>query len=114
LPEVSLPELGALMASAADVLGDALFGLHCAQAMPRGSYGLLEFALRAAPSGRVAMEQLSRYGSLINPLVRWIIEDDGKEIALHHRAPHQDGVGRQANIFTVARIVAIAREMLGD
>ena len=114
LPEVSLAELGALMESAAAALGDPLFGLHCAQAMPRGSYGLLEFALRAAPTGRKAMEQLAAYGGLINPLVRWILEEDGGEVALHHRAPRKDGVGRQANTFTVVRITAIAREMLGD
>lgn len=114
LPEVSLPELGALLESAAAALGDPMFGLHCAQAMPRGSYGLLEFALRAAPTGRRAMEQLAGYGAIINPLVRWTVEVDGGEVALHHRAPRKDGVGRQANVFTVARIVAIAREMLGD
>jgi len=114
LPEVSLKELGALMEGAADALGDPLFGLHCAMGMPRGSYGLLEFALRAAPTGRRAMEQLVEYGAIINPLVRWSIEEDGDEIALHHRAPMKDGVGRHANTFTVARITAIAREMLGE
>lgn len=114
LPEVSLKELGALMEAAATALGDPLFGLHCALMMPRGSYGLLEFGLRAAPTGRKAMEQLASYGALINPLVRWTIEEDGGEVALHHRAPQKEGVGRQANMFTVARITAIAREMLGD
>lgn len=114
LPEVSLKELGALMESAAAALGDPLFGLHCAQAMPRGSYGLLEFGLRAAPTGRRSMQQLVEYGAIINPLVRWSIEEDAVEVALHHRAPQAGGVGRQANIFTVARITAIAREMLGE
>lgn len=114
LPEVSLPELGALLADVAKELNDPLFGLHCAQAMTRGSYGLLEFGLRSAPTLRIAMEQLATYGALINPLVRWSTEEDGAELSLHHRAPHKGGVGRQGNIFTVARILQIAREMMGD
>lgn len=113
LPEVTLEELGALLSDAAEMLGDPLFGLHCAQAMPRGGYGLLEFALRSAPTGRRAIEQLAEYGPLINPLVRWTLEVDGDEVALHHRAPRKGGVGRHGNMFTVARILAISREMLG-
>ena len=114
VPEVSLPELGALLTDVAKDLGDPLFGLHCAKAMTRGSYGLLEFGLRSAPTLRLAMEQLGTYGALINPLVRWSTEADSDELSLHHRAPHRGGVGRQGNIFTVARIVQIAREMMGD
>lgn len=113
-PEVSLDELGAFLTDAAKVLGDPLFGLHCAQGMSRGAYGLLEFGLRSAPTGRLSMEQLARYGALINPLVRWSLEVDGDEVALHHRAPKKGGVGRQGNFFTVTRILQIAREMLGD
>ena len=114
VPEVSLPELGALLTDVAKDLGDPLFGLHCAKAMTRGSYGLLEFGLRSAPTLRLAMEQLGTYGALINPLVRWSTEADGDELSLHHRAPQRGGVGRQGNIFTVARILQIAREMMGD
>lgn len=113
-PEVSLDELGALLGDAAKLLGDPLFGLHCAKGMARGAYGLLEFGLRSAPTGRLAMEQLARYGALINPLVRWSLEVDGDEVALHHRAPKKGGVGRQGNVFTVTRILQIAREMMGD
>jgi len=35
------------------------------------------------------------------------------EVSLHHRSPRKGGLGPQANIFTVARIVQISREMLG-
>lgn len=114
VPEVSLPELGSLLADVAKELGDPLFGLHCAQAMTRGSYGLLEFGLRSAPTMRIAMEQLATYGALINPLVRWSTEAEGDELSLHHRAPQKGGVGKQGNVFTVARILQIAREMLGE
>lgn len=114
VPEVSLAELGAILADASKELNDPLFGLHCAQAMTRGSYGLLEFGLRSAPTLRIAMEQLGTYGALINPLVRWSTEAEGDELSLHHRAPQKGGVGRQGNIFTVARILQIAREMMGE
>ena len=114
MPEVSLPELGALLTDVSNELGDPLFGLHCAQAMTRGSYGLLEFGLRSAPTLRIAMEQLGTYGALINPLVRWSTEADGEELSLHHRPPQKGGVGRQGNVFTVTRMLQIAREMMGD
>lgn len=112
--EVTLEELGAVLAEAGALSGDPLFGLHCAQAMPRGAYGLLEFALRAAPTGRQALEQLASYGALINPLVRWTLEADAHEVALHHRAPRRGGMGAHGNVFTVARVLRISREMLGD
>ncbi len=112
--DVSLTELGQVLTDAAKTLEDPLFGLHAALAMPRGSYGLLEFALRCAPTGRKAMEQLSAFGALINPLVRWLVEVDGDEVLLHHRAPRKGGVGEQGNIFTVARILQTSREMLGQ
>lgn len=111
--EVSLADLEAILEQAARSSGDPLFGLHAAQAMPRGGYGLLEFALRCAPTARRAMEQLAQYGALINPLVRWSLELEGDEVALCHRPPRRGGVGRQGNVFTVARILQIAREMLG-
>lgn len=114
VPDVTLAELGALLHDAEVLLGDPLFGLHCAQAMTRGSYGLTEFGLRSAPTLRIAMEQLGTYGALINPLVRWTTEAEGDGLSLHHRAPRKGGVGRQGNIFTVARLVQIAREMMGD
>jgi AraC-like DNA-binding protein len=114
MPEVSLDELGAILADAAKLLKDPLFGLHCAVAMPRGSYGLMEFGLRSAPTGRVAMEQLATFGALLNPLVRWSLEVDGDEVSLHHRAPRKGGMGAAGNVFTVARILQISREMLGD
>ncbi|MFO0599960.1 MAG: AraC family transcriptional regulator ligand-binding domain-containing protein [Myxococcaceae bacterium] len=113
-PEVSLDELGGILADAAKLLGDPLFGFHCALGMSRGAYGLLEFGLRSAPTGRIAMEQLATYGALINPLVRWSLELDGDEVSLHHRAPRPGGVGRHGNFFTVTRILQIAREMMGD
>jgi AraC-like DNA-binding protein len=111
--EVSLAELQGLLEDAAKLTGRATFGLDCALAMPRGGYGLLEFALRSAPTARVAVEQLARYGALINPLVRWSVEVDGDEVSIVHRPPRRGGVGRQGNVFTLARIVQIAREMLG-
>lgn len=113
-PEVTLGELGALFTEAAALLKDPDFGLHCAQRLPRGAYGLMEFAIRSAPTGRIALEQLATYGVLINPLVRWHLETDGDELLFHHRAPRANGVGKQANVFTVARILQVAREMLGD
>ncbi len=103
-----------LMDAAAKLVGDELFGLHLAAAMPRGAYGLLEFALRSAPDARTALEQLVRYGALINPAVRFWLEPGDDELAIHHRLPEDpQGIGRHGNLFTVARLFAIGREMVG-
>ncbi|MBS2015377.1 MAG: AraC family transcriptional regulator ligand-binding domain-containing protein [Deltaproteobacteria bacterium] len=111
---VSLDDIERLLEGGAKRLADPLFGLHVAEAMPRGAYGFVEFCLRSAPTGRRGLEQLAAFGPVINPLVRWGIEADGDEVAIVHRPQRRGGVGRQGNLLTVARIVRTARELLGS
>jgi AraC-like DNA-binding protein len=112
---ISVSAFRNLLETAAKQVGDPLFGLHLAAALPRGAYGLLEFALRSAPTARAALEQLVRYGALINPAARFWLEPTETEVALHHRLPEDPkGVGRHGNLFTVARLYAIGKEMVGD
>lgn len=104
-----------LLEETAERLGDPLLGLHLAQAMPRGAYGVLEFAARSAPTGRAALEQLAQFGALINPAARFWLEPSGRKLLLHHRLPDDPkGVGEQGNLFTVARLLNTGREMMGE
>jgi hypothetical protein len=104
-----------LMSDASKAAGDPLLGLHIAIAMPRGAYGLIEFALRSAPTGRAALDQLARFGPLINPAARFWVEPMDGCVALHHRLPTEPGgVGPHGNLFTVGRLVVMAREMMGE
>ena len=48
---------------------DPLLGLHLAQRIRRGAYGLLEFACRSAPTVGEALRRIVRYISLSNELV---------------------------------------------
>lgn len=103
------------MDAAAEQLKDPLFGLHCAVGLPRGAYELVEFALRSAPSLRVILEQLDQFGDRINPAARFSVERSEGEVRIHHRVLEQkQGVGEHGNVFTIARLVLIARELLGD
>ncbi len=114
-PALTTASFRKLMDESADALGDPLFGLHLAQAMPRGSYGLLEFAIRSAPTARAALEQLARFGALINPATRFWLEPGEREVAVHHRlSEDREGVGRHGNLFTVARLLVMGREMIGE
>lgn len=110
---LSIANVHALFEDACRVSGDGLFGLHFGQRLERGAYGLVEFELRSVSSGRAALERLASRGALINPLVQWHFEERSDDVSIHHRVPRADGVGRHANLFTVVRVVAIAREMFG-
>jgi AraC-like DNA-binding protein len=113
--DITTAQFRDLMNDAAGLLQDPLFGLHCAQAMPRGAYGIVEFSARSASSGRSALALLARYGSLINPAVRFTLEESSQEIAIHHRTLHDpEGAGRHGNHFTLARIFVMGREMFGE
>jgi AraC-like DNA-binding protein len=103
------------MQAASEEIDDPLFGLHCASAMPRGAYELFEFALRSAPNLLAALEHLDRYGDQLNPAVRFSIEKLPGAIHIHHRVNRGgDGVGAQGNVFTVARMLLLGREMLDE
>ena len=54
LPEVSLPltTLHAFLDAAETLSGDAFLGLHVAQRVPRGTYGLVEYIARASATVR--------------------------------------------------------------
>lgn len=69
LPEVSLPlaTLHAFLDAAEALSGDAFLGLHVAQRVPRGTYGLVEYIARSSPTLRDTFRALGRYLALLEP-----------------------------------------------
>jgi AraC-like DNA-binding protein len=96
-------------------LGDPFAGLHIATALGRSAYSLVELVFRAASSGRDALEQLIRFGAVIDNSVELSYEETKTTVIIKASVPEaHHGVGRHANELIVGLFVRIARELAGD
>ena len=73
---------------AEELMGDPHIGLHTADWLPRGAYGLLEFIMRSAKSMREAALRLVRYHTMLNDLTVLTLEE-----RRHDRRSEQDQTG---------------------
>lgn len=73
LSPAALLEFGSACAAASN---DPSIGFSAARRAPRGAFGLFEFALRTAPSLREAFARLGRYGRLVAPWAKLVVEAD--------------------------------------
>jgi AraC-like DNA-binding protein len=115
--EVSVPleRFHAFGEALATKLGDPLLGLHAAMALPRGTYGLVEFVFRSAPTPREALDRLVRYVPLINSLLAFTVVIDQGEARVEARIAGQPTcLGRQGNEFILAIFFKIGRELAGQ
>lgn len=115
--EVSIPlhRFHAIGDALADKLGDPMLGLHTAMALPRGSYGLVEFVFRSAPTTREALDRLVRYVPLFNNLLVFsVVTQDGHVQVEARIAGEPSCLGRQANEFIMAIFFKIGREIAGQ
>jgi AraC-like DNA-binding protein len=111
---VPLATLHALVDAAAVEARDDCLGLHLAASLPRGAYGVVEYASRSAPTIREAIARLVRYIGLLNELVRVGFEErDGAGIVEQWIPGEPRCVGRHANEFFIATLVLRARALSG-
>jgi AraC-like DNA-binding protein len=102
-----------LPAVGVELMADPFFGLHVAEWLPRGAYGLLEFVMRSAHDMREAATRLVRYHTLFNDVTVLALEDGPHEAVLVHRLPgHSECVGRHANELIIAMMVRVLRESM--
>ncbi|MCB9617483.1 MAG: AraC family transcriptional regulator ligand-binding domain-containing protein [Sandaracinus sp.] len=110
-PEVVLllPTFRALFEDAARILDDPFLGVSLAQALPRGTWGILEYACRSAIDVREAARRMARYIGLLNELVTIRFDERSGGIAQSIEGePHV--LGRHANeLFVVAVTTQIRR-----
>ena len=103
----------ALWDAAARATGDPLFGLHAAQAVTRGAFDVLDYAVRTAPTLRTALERLVRYNRLFHSHAAFTLEEHGDLVRIEHaflapgRAP-----ARHATDFTLASIVVLGAQLI--
>jgi AraC-like DNA-binding protein len=108
--EMPLATLHAFLDAVEQATGDAYVGLHVAESLPRGTYGLLEFCSRSAPNIREALSRLARFITLMNEVVVvTFAEEDGAGI-LQQRVPGEPAcVGRHGNEFFIAQVLLQGR-----
>jgi len=112
--EVVLP-LGAMVAfgdAAAVAAGDPFLGVHVAETLDRGTYGVVEFACRSAPTTREALRRIARYMALLNEIV-FVTFDEASGVVEQKVPGWPLCVGRQANEFFVAMLLHQARQLSG-
>jgi AraC-like DNA-binding protein len=96
----------------AERAGDPHFGLHAALEMPRGAYGLIEYVARNTPTVRALVQQLVRFGRLINAQI--VARFDEATGRLEQRIEGEpECLGAQGNEFSLAHQTKIVRDACG-
>jgi AraC-like DNA-binding protein len=87
-------------------IDDDIYGVHLADAVPAGAFGFAEFVMRTAPTVQVALEALSTFAVLINPIGSFTVQQHGKEHSHidYHVSGSRDGLGTHLNEYTIALV----------
>lgn len=110
VPLASVHRLGEV---AEELTRDPFVGLHVAEWLPRGAYGLSEFIVRSAADIREAATRLVRHHALLNDFSTLSFEDRLDEGVLVHAMPGEPAcAGRHGNELIVAMMVRVVRESL--
>jgi AraC-like DNA-binding protein len=98
--------LPALAEEVAAALNDPHVGLSLSAWVPKGSYGVAEFAINASPTLREAYQNLVRFTAILAPQQSFKFEEDGNEGRLHHGIPQRPGaIGSHLAEFTTGVMV---------
>ncbi len=114
LPEVRLPlsTLHAFLDAAEALSGDAFLGLHMAQRVPRGTYGLVEYIARASPTLRDTFRALARYMALLEPAWQASFQDTPGGATFAYGIPGEPlAYGRHASEFGLGLFVHVGRQL---
>ncbi|MFN3377112.1 MAG: AraC family transcriptional regulator [Burkholderiaceae bacterium] len=103
-----------LWARAAELSGDACFGLHAAALIRPGAFDVMDYAVRTAPTLREALERLARYNRLVHDVAAFHIVDAGATVRVEHGfvSPGHRPC-RQASEFTLASLPVVAAQIAG-
>jgi AraC-like DNA-binding protein len=110
---IPLSRVESICDDVAEELGDTFAGLHIATELARSTYGLVELVFRAAATPRDALEQLIRFGAVIENTLELSYEETKSTVIIKasvREARH--GFGRHANELIVALFVRVARELV--
>jgi len=103
-----------VVAATAELVGDPFWGLYLAGRYERGTYGVVEYACRCAPTLREALKRVCTYMPLVSQAaVAQLEEGFGRGVLRWHVPGFPDALGRHANEFLSASILRLARELTG-
>jgi AraC-like DNA-binding protein len=109
-----LPALQAFFEAAEAAIADPFLGIHVAAHFKRGTYGVLEYSWRSAPTIREAMARLVRCIALLNDFVVISLVERGDRAVLEQSIPGRPlCVGRHGNEFFIAAVLLQARSLSG-
>lgn len=108
----------ALWAEAERLTGDADFGLHAAERLQPGVFDVLDYAVRTAPTLRMALARLARYNRLEHDAATFSIIDGPETTRVEHafeggRPGQLVGQHRHSIEFTLASLVVIGSQLAG-
>lgn len=107
---LSVARLRAFLEAAEAEIADPWLGLHVAQDVRRGNWGILEYACRSAPTIREIFLRIVRYSTLFNEHIVFAFEEGPDVGVLSQRLPgYAECVGRHGNEFFVATVLTQAR-----
>jgi AraC-like DNA-binding protein len=114
--EAPLPKLYLFLDEAERLAADPFLGVHVAESRAVGTYGLLEYAWRNAPTVAASMayaaENWSIFGQSVSELQ---FTRNGAGATLERRVPGAKlGAGRHGNEFFVVTTLLQMRELTGD
>lgn len=104
----------ALWEAATRLTGEPAFGLRMAEALQPGTFDVLDYAIRTAPSAMVALERLARYNRLIHDVAAFTLTSDGPLVRIEHgfRTTGSTHVQHPASAdFTIASLVVVGRQI---
>ncbi|WP_186001815.1 AraC family transcriptional regulator [Corallococcus sp. Z5C101001] len=104
----------ALWSEAERLSGDAQFGLHAAERLRPGTFDVLDYAIRSAPTVRTSLERLARYNRIVHDAAAFTLSNKGDVMRVEH-AFQVAGMApcRHASEFTLASIIAVGRQLAG-
>jgi AraC-like DNA-binding protein len=112
---ISLSLEESLWSEAARLSGDDALGLHAAEGLRPGVFDVLDYAVRTAPTPRVALDRLARYNRLEHSAAVFTVTDAGDVTRVEHAFGPGGGVqSRHSAEFTLASLVVIGSQIAED
>ncbi len=102
-----------LFEDVARLTGDEAFGLHTAEALPTGAFGIIEYVARSSRDMREGLERLARYYALVNERMQIELTVEGgiARFAIPTSIPNH--IPRQLRELLVAALVLRGQAFTG-
>jgi len=98
---------------AARLTGDEAFGLHAAARTRPGALGVLDYAIRTAPTLRTSLERLVRYNRLVHDTAHIALVRTGGAVRIEHGLRGSRATqSRHAAEFTIASVFLVGGQLV--